>query len=329
MTLLNRGNSSAVTLRKPLPVNDVTFASTIISQVDPLVAAVGAAGTKGTLMALFAPIAAAYGDLPGNFNDKSLVITSTALTTEVPFELVAARAAANQNLSTVGEGSPDYSSYLANGEFYVIYETGRIFYSKADASTAVSAAYKYRGGVSGSSVSTAITSVIPGTGATNLGKAEDSAHTSGDTGVQMLAVRQDAGGSTAGTTGDYAAVIQDANGNEFVTEGTTSYGEDYVFNVIKVQSQGTYTVPLTASALVKTGAGQLFGFVVNSCAAGATLKIWDNTSAATTVLLDTMTFTTAVVEGPKVVMLPAAVKFNTGCYFTIAVAAMSITPIWN
>lgn len=36
-----------------------------------------------------------------------------------------------------------------------------------------------------------VTSIVPGTGATNLGKAEDGAHTSGDTGVQMLGVRTD------------------------------------------------------------------------------------------------------------------------------------------
>jgi hypothetical protein len=34
-----------------------------------------------------------------------------------------------------------------------------------------------------------VTSIVPGTGATNLGKAEDAAHSSGDTGVMPLAVR--------------------------------------------------------------------------------------------------------------------------------------------
>lgn len=161
------------------------------------------------------------------------------------------------------------------------------------------------------------------------GYAEDSAHVSGDKGTMGLAVRNDTGAALSSADGDYTPTTTDAVNNLRVTQGTTSYSEDYVFNVNRVQSQGTYTVPLTASALVKSGAGQLFGFVVNSCAAGATLKIWDNTSAATTVMFDTMTFTTAVAEGPRVVMLPAAVKFNTGCYFTIAVAAMSVTPIWN
>lgn len=59
----------------------------------------------------------------------------------------------------------------------------------------------------------AVTSVVPGTGATNLGKAEDAAHTTGDVGVMMLAVRNDAGGALAGTTGDYIPLNTTSNGS--------------------------------------------------------------------------------------------------------------------
>jgi len=58
-----------------------------------------------------------------------------------------------------------------------------------------------------------VASIIPGTGATNLGKAEDAAHASGDVGVMALAVRQDAAGALAGTSGDYAPIQVDAIGN--------------------------------------------------------------------------------------------------------------------
>lgn len=51
--------------------------------------------------------------------------------------------------------------------------------------------------------SVAISSVIPGTGATNLGKAEDAQHTSGDVGVMALAVRSDKGLSLVDRDGDY------------------------------------------------------------------------------------------------------------------------------
>jgi hypothetical protein len=130
------------------------------------------------------------------------------------------------------------------------------------------------------------------------------------------------------TDGQGGPIQSDSLGNLQVNQYTKIAGEDLTNDVMKVQVQATYTVPLTASALVKTGAGQLFGLVVNSCAAGATIKVWDNTSAATTVLLDTITFTAAVAQGPSIIALPA-VKFTTGCYITIAVAAMSVTPLWN
>jgi len=60
-------------------------------------------------------------------------------------------------------------------------------------------------------------SVIPGTGATNLGKAEDAAHTSGDVGVMLLGVRNDsASTSFSGTNGDYTPIATDSNGRLFI-----------------------------------------------------------------------------------------------------------------
>lgn len=57
----------------------------------------------------------------------------------------------------------------------------------------------------------AIGSIVPGTGATNLGKAEDAAHTSADVGVMALAVRRDTPVSGA-ADGDYTTINTDANG---------------------------------------------------------------------------------------------------------------------
>lgn len=56
-----------------------------------------------------------------------------------------------------------------------------------------------------------VTSVIPGVGATNLGKAEDAAHVTGDTGVMGLAVQQTADAAFAGD-GDYAPLQVNATG---------------------------------------------------------------------------------------------------------------------
>lgn len=71
-----------------------------------------------------------------------------------------------------------------------------------------------------------VTSVIPGTGATNLGKAEDAAHTSGDTGVLLLGVRNDSGTTVlSDTNGDYTPVATTSRGQLFlgsVVPGTTA-----------------------------------------------------------------------------------------------------------
>lgn len=73
------------------------------------------------------------------------------------------------------------------------------------------------------SVSAAVTNVIPGTTATDLGKAEDAAHSSGDVGVMALAVRRDTAAASSGTTGDYEPLQTDALGR-LRTTGT--YSED-------------------------------------------------------------------------------------------------------
>lgn len=57
-----------------------------------------------------------------------------------------------------------------------------------------------------------IFSVTPGTTATALGKAEDAAHTSGDSGVMVLCVRQDTAAALATTNGDYIPCATDATG---------------------------------------------------------------------------------------------------------------------
>lgn len=57
-----------------------------------------------------------------------------------------------------------------------------------------------------------VTSLIPGTSGSSLGKAEDVAFGGGDTGVAVLAVRDDALGGITPAAGDYATLLVDANG---------------------------------------------------------------------------------------------------------------------
>jgi hypothetical protein len=71
-----------------------------------------------------------------------------------------------------------------------------------------------------------VLSVVPGTAATSLGKAEDAAHTTGDVGVMSLAVRLDSAASFADTDGDYAPLQLDSAGALRVTGG--GGGTEYV-----------------------------------------------------------------------------------------------------
>jgi hypothetical protein len=72
-----------------------------------------------------------------------------------------------------------------------------------------------------------VTSIVPGVAATNLGKAEDAAHSSGDVGVMALAVRQSAQ-ADFGADGDYVPMSIDDNGALRVSGGGggTEYTED-------------------------------------------------------------------------------------------------------
>lgn len=75
--------------------------------------------------------------------------------------------------------------------------------------------------------SLSINSIIPGTTATELGKAEDAAHATGHVGVMPLAVRNDADTALAGTTLDYIPLGTDSLGRlrtitQAVTPGTAA-----------------------------------------------------------------------------------------------------------
>jgi hypothetical protein len=78
-----------------------------------------------------------------------------------------------------------------------------------------------------------VLSIVPGTGATNLGKAEDDVHSSGDVGVMALAVRQNSQ-SDLGADGDYVPITVDDAGGVRVSvvngaAGGTSHVDDAAF----------------------------------------------------------------------------------------------------
>lgn len=92
----------------------------------------------------------------------------------------------------------------------------------------------------------------------------------------------------------------------------------------RLEAQHDYSLykNVTASALIETGPGTLQGVIVNSHTSG-TLKFWDNTSAATTVIFNTITL------GATERWIPfLGAKFTVGCFLTIGGTA-DVTVLYN
>jgi len=111
-----------------------------------------------------------------------------------------------------------------------------------------------------------VISVIPGTGATNLGKAEDAAHTTGDVGVMALGVRNDTLSSLSGADGDYSpvqvnalgAVYTNAASKESTANSSTSLlGVSGTFTGTSEDLLGYVSVNVMVKADVASAAGGL------------------------------------------------------------------------
>jgi len=72
-----------------------------------------------------------------------------------------------------------------------------------------------------------------------------------------------------------------------------------------------YTNGSTSQA-IRSGAGKLYGIVVNSHTSG-TLKLWDNTAGSGTIILNTITFA----SGPQTILFPTPIEFYTGLFATV------------
>lgn len=88
-------------------------------------------------------------------------------------------------------------------------------------------------------------------------------------------------------------------------------GEDTVNDVLKTEQRVSYA-NISADTAVKSGPGRFFGFVVNSHTSG-TVKVWDNTSAATTVILNTIT----PPLGSSSWVFPFGIDFTVGLFIDI------------
>jgi len=119
-----------------------------------------------------------------------------------------------------------------------------------------------------------VTSIVPGVAATNLGKAEDAVHASGDVGVMALAVRQDVV-AALGADGDYVPLSVDDKGRLYIA--MTSWGMAASSIMSGAFSSGAIASGAVASGAIASGA-VASGAVVD----GAIVTLGAKTDAAST-----------------------------------------------
>lgn len=111
-----------------------------------------------------------------------------------------------------------------------------------------------------------------------------------------------------GATGQPASIV-DSNEN---LKSTLATALNQAIDSVLTYPRGSNYLNLAASGLVLTGAGKLTGIFVASASATPTIKVWDNTSGATTVLVNTFTPVAATYY-----QFPS-VRVATGIYVTIS-----------
>lgn len=109
-------------------------------------------------------------------------------------------------------------------------------------------------------LSTNVESIVPGTSATSLGKAEDAVAASGDTGVAVLAVRRDTA-SAGAADGDYANLSVTSDGSLRTAPSVIGYQTSVhgtVGGATTIAAAGDYTAGDILSNSTSVGAAWLF-----------------------------------------------------------------------
>jgi len=116
-----------------------------------------------------------------------------------------------------------------------------------------------------------VLSVVPGTNATNLGKSEDAAHTSGDVGTMSLGVRNSAMATLTSDDGDYSPIAVDSAGRTNIS-GQIGHDAGVNGNPIVIGAVASAAAPSDVSAdqdAVRLWALRNGSQVVNLASAGA------------------------------------------------------------
>jgi hypothetical protein len=187
-------------------------------------------------------------------------------------------------------------------------------------------------GGTGSSSDVTIASIVPGTGATDLGKAEDAAHTSGDVGVMSLAVRTDSLGSPlAGTSGDYHPLLVSNKGSLVVDVAANNQGSNALGLLKNEDAAASTGDALVAIGAVRSDALATAGYIggaagdYSSVFVDASGALWTHPTIKTTVLTDTATIEAAAYDANDCIM--AAAESLTGVAATAPFLTARITDV--
>lgn len=139
----------------------------------------------------------------------------------------------------------------------------------------------------GSNVIGAITTIIPATSATNLGKAEDAAHTTGDVGVFSLGVRNDTLLDTTNTTADYTQLSTDIKGRVMTAGAPRALKGIQQTSVSNTTSETTIITAIASTFL------DVYGIILANTGASTTkVTIKDATAGTTRIIIEVPTLET-------------------------------------
>lgn len=105
---------------------------------------------------------------------------------------------------------------------------------------------------------------------------------------------------------------------------TLGAGEDLPNNVQKTESRFGNVGPVSASGIVKSGAGRFSGFICTASSSGV-VRLWDNTTATGTKILDSL----AVSAGQIITIPGGCTPFANGLYLELVSGTATITPFFN
>lgn len=260
-------------------------------------------------------------------NESSLSwTTGTILTKEVPLP---------DHAAFDPQALTQWFDSLSNGDYGVDYEHGIIHYKKATTGTSDTLAYTTRASTSVTVATSGVTSTLVDDSAFGVATSavspvgfladeastdsvdegdvgaarmtltrkqihaseflEDTAHTNGDYGTHILAVRKDVATALAGSDGDYSPLQVNASGNLRVTDASSGGSAGGGNNTYSTE-QGDFTATVTnATTNIVLSVDSVGGSSLTAANfANAILKVWDaSTDEMKRITMDDFTWTSA------------------------------------